>query len=713
MKALEVLSRDIVKFIYDQEWPTLRPIQEASIIHSQDKDTNLVLAAPTASGKTEAAFLPAINSVNDWTHGVRIVYVSPLKALINDQFIRMSQLCEYLDIPVTSWHGESSRSQKKKLVSQPRGVLLITPESVEAMLVHRPMEAEKLFANTEWIITDELHSFLDTSRGVHLKSLLSRIGSLSNESVRFVGMTATLSRDSYNIAKDFFPSNKQTIVLQDSSRNKLTETLFYEKAESQYLPPSIVDNIFNYSRNESMLVFPNSRGRVEEIAVGLKKRARKANSGVRYFAHHASVDKELRLEAEDFAKNSSNTPFTICCTSTLELGIDIGSVDSIAQVDGVPSVSSLAQRLGRSGRKARHSILHLYASKNWSLLQNIAALELYNGGIIEDVEPIKKPFNVLVQQIISLLLQFNSMSRRELVSRLKNIEAWGRISQDEMEAAIDHLLKIDYIENFDESYIVGLGAEKMIKSKDFYAHFDSNVEFSVVDEHKKIGEIPLSSSMAKGANIFLAANIWKITEIDIQTKKIYVKPAKDGKPPIFGGDASEVSHMVRRKMLWCLQNLDFFADRHEENVQAALVELSKNNLSKDGKDFLIKESDSGRQALVTFAGTKINRTILLMLKIANNGKHSEANFKLDDFESSIVAPDLEEMFDQIIKKPISSDVVSEWLRANEETVDILLTGQKNLDLLPSNLRIVYLMSNYFEVEATNKFIKTQKANFDL
>lgn len=703
MKAIDLLQRDIVKYIYDQGWPALHRIQEAAIKHAHDTDSNLILAAPTASGKTEAAFLPAINSVSDWSHGVKIIYISPLIALINDQFKRTTELCEYLDIPVTGWHGESSRSGKNKLLKDPRGILLITPESIEAMLVRRPGEAATLFADVEWVIIDELHSFLETTRGNHLKSLLGRVTALGKQPSRYVGMTATLNRDSYAVAKSYFPSGRNTSVLLDSARNELTTTILYAQDDSPRTPTAIIDDLFNFSNNERMLVFPNARGRVEEIAVGLKRRSKKAGDRVRYFAHHASVDKDLRLEAEEFAKTSRQQLFTICCTSTLELGIDIGSVDSVAQVEAAPSVASLAQRLGRSGRTKRHSILHLYASRDWSLLQNIASLELYKDGTIEEVMPIRKPYGVLLQQILSLLIQFSGLSRAKLLSKLTTLRAWGDINAEDIHSLIDHLIKIDYIEDVDGVLVTGISAQRMIESRDFYAHFESKIDFKVVHGHDHIGEIPLSLETVIGANVFLAAKIWKIRDIDVASKKIYVTPAHDGRPPIFGGDTGDVSHLLRRKMLSLLQDVDTLTGSYENEITNALHKLAKDSLTENGGDFLITSAPSGLQTLTTFAGTRVNRTLLLLLRIVADEDVKDA--KLEDFSTSIVFPDLTHHLSTLRLGALQTQDVAQWLSGKDEMVSALLAGSKYLNLLPKELQIDYLVYNYFDVDATNQFIQ--------
>ena len=169
MSSYQLLKKSIREYIYDMKWERLTKIQESSIEKVNSTQDNLILASPTATGKTEAAFLPAINSIDNWKNGVKIVYISPLIALINDQFKRILKLCNYMDISVTSWHGESSRTEKAKLINDPKGILLITPESIEAMLCLRPDEVMSLFKGTEWIIIDEIHNFLGNNRGLHLQ----------------------------------------------------------------------------------------------------------------------------------------------------------------------------------------------------------------------------------------------------------------------------------------------------------------------------------------------------------------------------------------------------------------------------------------------------------------------------------------------------------------------------------------------------------------
>ena len=702
MSAFDLLRSEIKTYIWEQGWPSLRPIQEASITHYTSTSNNLILAAPTASGKTEAAFLPAINGVDDWQAGVRIVYISPLIALINDQFKRVTELCEHLNIKVTSWHGEASQAQKKKLMKQPEGIVLITPESVEAMLVHRPAQAVSLFENVDCIVIDELHSFLDSSRGVHLQSLLQRLRNLNKAQPRHIGLSATLSRESYEQAKSFFGLDQETTVLVDSSKNELSISLLHVRNDGRNVPTEIVDDIYKTSQYERMLVFPNARGKVEEIAVRLQRRAKKDQSLVKYFAHHASVDKDLRLEAEHFAKAAQGELFTICCTSTLELGIDIGSVDSVCQVDATPSVASLAQRLGRSGRLRQHSKLHLFTTNGWSLLQTIACTELFQEGILEPINPIKKPYEVLFQQILSILLEKNSLTKRDLLNILASSPSWKAIGAEEVETLIGHMLTSGLLEEADGELIVGLAAEKIIERRGFYAHFEDRQEYRVLNEAQHIGDMPRLPTVEVGVNVFLAARIWKITSIDDSTRKIFVAPAKDGKPPIYGGDGGDVSHLVRQTMRAVLLELEGLPGYTSESAKTELREIYQEvGIDATSPSVMkVQKLSNGKESLATFAGTKINRTFSLMLKLISDDK-----VDLNDHHTTISMIGLSKWLDTLRTNPVTIPKMKAWLAANPEFLLALSPGGKYSKFLPEELLVSAAIENVLDVETTNDWLK--------
>ena len=715
MNSFELLRNEIQTYIWEQNWPKLRPIQEASIKHFKESDNNLILAAPTASGKTEAAFLPTINAIDSWHTGVKILYISPLIALINDQFKRVSELCEYLNVPVTSWHGEASQSKKKKLIKNPRGIVLITPESIESALIRSTGTSQSIFSDIEYVVVDEVHSFLDSSRVVHLQALLSRINSLSKNSIRHIGLSATLSRGSYDLAKLFFGKNKNTNVLADSSKNKLTITHSHNENIGSTVSSVTIDDIYKKSLNERMLVFPNSRRAVEDIAVRLEKRAKKSNSHVRYFSHHASVDKELRLEAELFAKASKDELFTICCTSTLELGIDIGSVDSICQVGAASSVSSLAQRLGRSGRQKQHSILHVYTDKAWVLLQNIATIELLRERNLETIQIIKKPYSVLFQQILSLLMEHNGLTKPALKEELFKMPCWGTITIEEIDLLIESMIAGELIEISENELITGVESERLIERRDFYAHFNTRTEARVMHGSQHIGDMPISNRIKEGKNVYLAARIWKITKIDSQTKKILVVPANDGKPPQYFGDSIATSHLVRQKMQQVLNEIDELPEYVDDRGTAILKDLyQKLDIGfVDGNAIKIQilstnnigDKEISIEQLTTFAGTKINDTLLLLLNKDTVTSTSVDEITCDDESSSFVGNHLSKGIDNLLSNPVTEGQIKEWLMSSKKEIEKIKYDDKYTHFLPNDLIVNAFIQNKLDVYGAQDFLK--------
>ena len=392
--SFDLLSEPIRKFIREKQWEHLRPIQSAAIVKILTTDNNYILVSKTASGKTEAAFLPILSKVNFNDYGVQVLYISPLIALINDQFYRIEEICKYLDVTVTKWHGEANISLKEKLIKNPNGISLITPESLEAMFLHKPFNVKKLFSNLKYVVIDEIHSFVGTDRGVHLKSILSRLQQINNNSFCIVGLSATVG--DYVEVKRFTGDELNTRVLLDKSAKKINILFRFFRADNDELPLELLKDLYVETKNNKVLIFPNSRGRAEEVSVKLKKISEKLKGHQNYFSHHSSVNKEIREYIEYFAKNNIRQNFCISCTSTLELGIDIGTVDEVVQIDATHSIASLIQRVGRSGRKGEESSnLSVYTTNEWSLLQSIACWLLYTEGFIEPPQNYDKPYDIL------------------------------------------------------------------------------------------------------------------------------------------------------------------------------------------------------------------------------------------------------------------------------------------------------------------------------
>lgn len=696
MEAYQLLKREIRKYIFEEGWESLRKIQEASIKQVVKTEDNLILAAPTASGKTEAAFLPAINDIDDWKTGLQIVYISPLIALINDQFKRIDNLCKEMDIPVTAWHSESSRSQKEKLLKEPSGILLITPESLEAMLSLRSEEAKILFAGTKWVIIDEIHSFLSNNRGLQLKSLLERMQRYMNANPRLIGMSATLHREDYSLAKNFFNNGRQTKVLLDKSKNHLIVTKSYHPKNIRGNSPKALQEIYGYSQKESMLVFPNSRKQVESLSVALNRLAQKQGSHVRYFAHHSSISKDMRLSAESFAKNSDGQLFSIVCTSTLELGIDIGSVDSIVQYEAPHSVASLSQRLGRSGRQTGENILHFIATDDWSLLQGLASISLYQEGKLDRVDKIYKPYDVLAHQVLSLLLEKHGMSLERLKNIHREFSSWDDIEDEEYNLLLDYLIKENYIEILEEQAIVGIETENLLYKGDFFAHFQIENYFSVYYFQSKIGEIPIDNTISKGDNIFLAGQVWSIQSIQEHSRKVIVEKSVTGRPPKFSGHEAFVSNEIRERMFEILESPSLWPDDRE--IVSVLQRLADESVNDQYFKWVQLENSIG---LRTFKGTKINKTLNILLNMQFEGH----DYSLHDDSSLITGPNLQWAMNYLGKQSFNRCDLEKYLASYPKRVSLFLLPYKYSKLLPEKLKIKYIVNNLLDLEGTRRYLQ--------
>lgn len=700
MSSYNLLSDPIKKYVRDKRWEELRPIQDAAIQRIISTDDNYILASRTASGKTEAAFLPILSKVNFNELGIQVLYISPLIALINDQFYRIEELCKYLEVPVTKWHGETNRTLKEKIIKDPNGIMLITPESLEAMFVNKPHHISHLFSNLKYVVIDEIHSFIGSGRGAQLKSILSRLQDLNSKKFNIVGLSATIG--DYEEAKKFTGDVLHTKVLLDKTSKEIETEFRYFKHEGIELPLDLLKDLYLETRNNKVLIFPNSRGRAEEVAVKLKKISEKVKGHTNYFSHHSSVDKEVREYVEYFAKSNNRQNFCISCTSTLELGIDIGSVDEVVQIDATNSIASLIQRVGRSGRQnGAKSNLFLYATDKWSLLQSLACWQLYKEKFIEPSEPMNLVYDILLHQALSITKGYSGIKLVDLVKQLNHNFAFNDIEISDIEEILNHLIALDFLEKLAEEVIIGVEGEKIVNSRDFYSAFTAEDNFKVVSAGNKIGEIPFSPQVKEDENILLAAKIWKIKLVDFKAKKIEVIPTNDGKKPKFSGEGGIVHPEIRKKMLEIIYQDEIFSELDQNSSD----ELEKMRREFSVFDLLNIESErillvSEKKVLFyTFTGTKINRTLKLLF---------------DAIEIKNILDDRTSMFYIMISKEeflsklnlissnieIIDEIVTKELEKNPESLTLSKWGV----YLPIKFQIRLMKQNYYDIKQTQVFL---------
>ncbi|MGH7203311.1 MAG: helicase-related protein, partial [Candidatus Levyibacteriota bacterium] len=477
----------------------------------------------------------------------------------------------------------------------------------------------------------------------------------------------------------------------------------YYESDTTEIPQELVENLYQRTQFTKSLIFPNTRGRVEEIAVKLKRIAKQQNGHQNYFAHHSSIERDLREYIESFAKSSEVSNFSISCTSTLELGIDIGTIDEVVQIDSTHSVSSLIQRLGRSGRKTNQSRLVLYATNEWSLLQSVACYELYRDGYIEPIVPIIYPFDLLFHQILSIVKQTSGVSKESLIQFILKNPAFKDMKEADIDELILYMLKKGYLQNIEEALIVGLDAEQLVNTKEFYSVFKTTPDMKVKNNMNVIGFLPDSPQIRVEENVFLAARIWKIVGVDRHDKLIDVTPAQDGKKPVFIGGAGRIHPRVREKMLEILldssKSIKYLDSSASHSIDGLRSEFLTYGYALDSRPLIQKNN---KVIWYTFTGTRINNTLLFLFKkeIGNKVIYSDDSSQFE-FEGSII--EINSLLQKTLQLLDQFDVILQ--KALEEKDNF--TYSKWGDYLDLNFKHSLLRFNYFDVEGTKDFLKNK------
>lgn len=604
------LHPTVQRWVHQQGWTTLHDAQEQAIGPILDADCDVIIAAATAAGKTEAAFLPILSTLagdttpavqqDPWTAhdpwaepsapaatGVQVLYLSPLKALINDQFDRLEQMCELADVVVHRWHGDVSQHAKKKLRDNPSGVLLITPESLEATFVNRGTQVPGMFAGLRYIVVDELHSFLATPRGAQLQSLMGRIELAIRRRPPRIGLSATLGDMTQASAflRPTAPERVRVIASTSSSRAlqiqvrgyvatapRTTESEARTKREAGIDTPdedlisgdvlAISTHLFTHLRGTDNLVFANSRNSVEKYADLLASRSEAERLPNEFWPHHGSLSKEMRETVEAHLKDRTR-PTTAVCTSTLEMGIDIGSVSSVAQVGTPPSVASLRQRLGRSGRRDEASVLRTYVSEpeldaqahpveelRCSIVQTTAMVRLMLDRWVESPDDPGFNYSTLIQQTMSTIAEHGGATAADLHRALCGPGPFHLVDQSRFVALLRSLAKHELIiQSSDGLLLHGPVGDRHVNHYDFYTAFQTEDEWRLTSNGRQLGTVPISHPLYIGVLLIFAGKRWKVVGIESQSRVVDLQRSSGGNPPVFGGNPLPVSNEVRAEMV--------------------------------------------------------------------------------------------------------------------------------------------------------------------
>lgn len=618
------LSKPVRQWIWQQKWQALRDVQEKAI-PAILAGGDVVISARTAAGKTEAAFLPLLTRIEakeGSADGFALLYISPLKALINDQHRRLETLCECCDVLLTKWHGDVSSDVKARARKRPSGIVLITPESLEALLVRRGGEVSHLFSNLEAVIIDELHAFIGTERGMQMQSILNRIEvATGRDRIDRIGLSATLGDmrlaaealrpgggDAVRLVEGNDPGNGVRLQVRGYLLEKPTappdseapaETDANVPKEDEFsrslLPKAMSDDLFRLMRGKHNLLFAGSRVNVEVCADRLRTMCDDERLPQEFFAHHGSLSKAIREDVETRLRDDPR-PTTAVATTTLELGIDIGEVDAIAQIGPGSSVASLRQRIGRSGRRAgRPATLRMFVAAppfkrgghpldrlHLDLVQAVAMVECL---IADWCEPPLKAglhLSTLIHQILALILQYGGVLPAQAFKLLCGRGPFRNVDR-ELFAELLRCMASDGCRLIEQSsnglLMIGPAGEEITESHDFYPVFATEQEYRIVHETRTLGTYPLNSPLAPGETIIFSGRRWRIVDIDDRARVIAVKPTRAGKPPYFSGRGGAVHDHILEKMRVVLcssdtyQYLDHQAARQLVEARETFTEL--------------------------------------------------------------------------------------------------------------------------------------------
>jgi ATP-dependent Lhr-like helicase len=583
-------------------WKSLRPLQERAIDPILS-GKNCLLLAPTAGGKTEAAVLPILSLMlsEDW-HGLSVLYICPIRALLNNLEHRLSFYAGLVGRTCGLWHGDVTQAVKSKALAEPPDILLTTPESLEALLISRRTDRSFFFGSVHAIIVDEIHAFAGDDRGWHLLAVLERIRHITKQDMQRVGLSATVGNPEILLHWLTDTSDRESVIVAPNASS----------TDDADVKIDFVGNLQNAAkvlkilhRGEKRLVFCDSRSRTEELATYLR------SEGVPTFVSHSSLSAEQRRDAERAFRDAREC--VIVATSTLELGIDVGDLDRVIQLDAPGTVASFLQRLGRTGRRAGNQRNCLFlATSRAALLQASALVLLWREGYVEPLAPPQKPVHVIAQQLMTLVLQQGGIGRSAWREWLLHILPSMQLTEHDVESVLTNMLSRQILVL--DGGILGMGpeGERLYSGKnymDLLSVFDTPPVFTVFSGLRDLGSVhPFSFKRSDGepAVLSLGGRAWQVTHIDYKHKTAQVVPSEHVGRSRWLGESQPLSF----EMCQALRRI-LLGDGLEQNWSkraAAEIAQTLEDANCVAQDATVVEvdKDMGRTTWWTFAGLTAN-----------------------------------------------------------------------------------------------------------
>ncbi len=613
--------------VHDLGWRSLRPVQEQATDVILDGH-NAVVLAPTAGGKTEASIFPVLSQMlTDERLPVAALYICPIRALLNNQELRLRQYTRMVGLEVFKWHGDVAPSQKRSFVANPVHLLMTTPESVEVMLMSSWVDPARVFAGLQAVIIDEVHAFAGDDRGAHLAALLERLTAFCGRDIQRIGLSATVGNPE-EIGRWLQGSSQRGFALVDPPKVASERRLSIDFCPE---PDVLAAGVARAARGVKSLVFVESRRKAERTAqaLGLVR-------DLEVYVHHSAVSRADREQAE--AMFQGGAAAAIVCTSTMELGIDVGDLDRVIQIDAPSRVASYLQRMGRTGRRAGAVANCAFLCEGGiDVVRALALLRLGHRGWVEDVEPPQRALHVLAHQILALVLQEGGISRFRVLDWLARAAPFAGLSGGEVQELVDTMVERDILHETGGRLLLGLKGEKLYGAKNFfelYAVFSSPPLVAVLHGREDVGTVDASfvrgHDPAQGPLRFrLAGQSWQVKYFDERRGKLFVEPSATGKAPNWMGVPGNLSYAISQEVKASLREAT--PEEHGWLSPAAAKEVAGLRQEYDG---LVEPGATALEETAdgvhwhTFAGGLINRVLAAALLATAGQKWRMGNLGL-------------------------------------------------------------------------------------
>ena len=587
---------------------------------------NAVVLAPTAGGKTEASMFPVIAGLmTDPPSGVGAIYVAPIKALLNNQEVRLGEYTEMVGLRRFVWHGDAAATKKQAFVREPAELLMTTPESLEVMLMSSRVPAARLFADLRYVVIDEIHAFAGTDRGAHLMSVIERLAALSKHDVQRIGLSATVGNPE-QIGTWLNGTSKRESVVVDPPKPKATRRIKIALCEDV---DDFAREAVREGKGKKSLFFCQSRALTETVAEKMR------DGEIEVFVHHGSVSKEERLAAEERFAQGTNA--CIVATSTLELGIDVGGLDLTFQANAPSTVSSFLQRMGRTGRReGTVANMTFLCEDTVSVVQNTALVLLAARGWVERVRDETRAWPVLVHQTLALINQHGGISAERCWQMVVRVPDFRGISKDEYLELVEYMKQKEFLFEAGGLLSMGTAAEKAFGKKNFlelYAVFSSPILYRVETEAAKapVGSLEqafVDRLVEDMSSFLLGGRAWLVASVDHNDRLVRVRPAPRGKKPSWGGF---VPQFLGFEVCQAMKDVLTSDDDHaflDGKAKASLAEWRGDLGALLARSVDALQFDGTTLTWWTFAGGRINQTLKYALEWKGSWKVVPDNFSV-------------------------------------------------------------------------------------